>query len=402
MLKKLRIKFVLINMSIVTLILCIALGTVYQFTKVNLAMENLRMMQNLVDRPFHPGLPNEPGEDVRLPYFALQIGKNGELLTADGGYYDLSDDVFLQELVGQILESSQNHGILPQYNLRYYRVVTPVKQYLVFADISSELVALKSLQHNCLLIGCISFLAFLGISILLARWAVRPVELAWKQQRQFVADASHELKTPLSVIMTNAELMQTPQLDEASRNTFAANILTMSRQMRDLLEHMLALARAESTQTESDFTSVDFSKLVSDAILPFEPVFFEQGLHLTTEIAEKITLSGREGQLGQVLEILLDNAQKYSIDGGAVRVTLETCKKNRCLLTVANQGPAISTEDLKRIFKRFYRVDQARSRTGSFGIGLSIAEQIVMQHKGKIWADSQGGVNSFYVELKCI
>lgn len=401
MIKKLRVKFIVINMSIVTIMICIILGLVYHFTRANLEKESINMMQNIAGRPFQLGEPNELGEDVRLPYFTLKLGMRGELMATDGGYYDLSNDEFLNNLIDEAVASSKQFGIIKEYRLRYYHVKTPLNQCIVFADISSELATLNSLMKTCFLIGGLSFLVFLGISIMLAGWAVKPIDLAWKQQQQFVADASHELKTPLTVIMTNAELMQSSAFSEENKAKFLSGILTMSKQMRGLIEQMLELARADNTQIKAAFDSMDFSKLISDAILPFEPVFFERGQILKAQIEENIKVFGSGAQLGQVLEILLDNAQKYSKDSGTTWISLERKGKGSCVLAVANEGDKIKQKDLKNIFKRFYRVDKARSRTGSFGLGLSIADSIIRQHKGKIWAESENGINYFYVELPC-
>ena len=196
-------------------------------------------------------------------------------------------------------------------------------------------------------------------------------------------------------------LAQSPDYDEEGRQRFLSSILTMSRQMRGLIEEMLQLARADQADTKAAFAPVDFSKLTSDALLPFEPIFFEAGLTLSSAISDAIQVTGNDAQLRQVVEILLDNAQKYSQPGGATQVSLKRHRKKHCLLTVANQGEPLSPEALKHIFERFYRADQARSRTGSFGLGLSIAETIVTQHQGKIWAESREGRNWFYVELPC-
>ena len=256
--------------------------------------------------------------------------------------------------------------MIEEYHLRYYRSDNLISPCLVFADMSSEMATLSNLMQTCILIGCLGFLLFLGISILLSKWAVRPVELAWQQQRQFVADASHELKTPLTVI-----------------------------------EQMLQLARAYQADPREHFSSVDLSKVASEALLPFEPIFFEAGLTLTSDLSPAVQVTGSEPQLRQVLEILLDNARKYSQEGGATQVCLKRRGKSHCLLTVANQGEPISPEALANLFKRFYRADPARSRNGSYGLGLAIAESIVNRHRGKIWAESQNGINTFYVELPC-
>ena len=212
-------------------------------------------------------------QDVRLPFFVLEVGNRGEILRAMGGYFDLSDQKLLQELVAKVGEYGGNTGTLSEYNLRFFHTEHPSGQRrLVFADISSEISTMNGLLRNCILIGGGSFLVFLIISILLARWAVRPVEKAWEQQRQFVADASHELKTPLTVILTNAELLQSSEYDQETRTKCVEHVLTMSRQMRGLVESLLELARLDAASAPKKTGSVDLSTVVADAILPCEPV----------------------------------------------------------------------------------------------------------------------------------
>ena len=168
--------------------------------------------------------------------------------------------------------------------------------------------------------------------------------------------------------------------------------------MRGLVESLLNLARIDQGQKAAAHTPVDLSKLVSDATLPFEALFFEQELTLETDIAPDLTVPGDAAQLRQVVEILLDNAQKYAEAPGTVRVTLAR-QGHHVRLCVADTGAPLSPEDCKNIFKRFYRLDDARSRDGSFGLGLSIAQSIVDTHHGRIWCESANGLNSFFVEL---
>lgn len=399
MLKKLHVKFILINMLIVTVILSSVFGFVYHFTRVSLEDESVSMMQSIAEDPLYLMDIGEQSGSVRLPYFILKINSRGDIIAAGGGYYDLSDKDFLEQLLRKALLSDKSVGIINDYNLRFYRTAASSGVSIVFADITSEKTTLLSLLRILLLIGCGTFLVFLGVSTLLARWAIKPVEAAWQQQRQFVADASHELKTPLTVIMTNAELLQSPGYDEQSRSGFAESILVMSKQMRGLVERLLELARADNGTNLPAFEGFDFSVAVKNAILPFEPVFFEKGIELSSEIEDGITVNGDKEHLRQVLEIFLDNAQKYASVPGSAAVKLVRCGKSRCRLSVANTGEAIAPEDLKNIFKRFYRADKARSRDGSFGLGLSIAESVVLRHNGKIWAESKDGVNTFFAEL---
>lgn len=397
MLKQLRVKFVCINMVIVTVMMCTIFGTVLYFTKSGLEDDSLRMMEAIAENPTYLGPFSDSAQQVRLPYFILQVNPAGAYIVTNGGNFDLSDEVFLKELTKVALEGGQT-GTLPDYNLRYYRTVSHTSLLIVFADVTSEYSTMRSLIHNCVLIGLASFAVFLFLSILLARWAIRPVEQAWQQQRQFVADASHELKTPLTVILTNAELLQSPDCDPALHPQLSGNILTMSRQMRGLVESLLELARVDDGIAKTVWTEIDLAKLVTDATLPFEPLYFEKGLDLRTDLPAGITVKGSREHLRQVVEILLDNAQKYA-SGGAVTVTLSRNGRRRCLLAVTNEGDPIAPEDLKNIFKRFYRVDKARGMDHSYGLGLSIADSIVKDHGGKIWAESANGKNTFFVSL---
>ena len=399
MLKKLRLKFVLINMAIVTLMLCVIFGMNYHFTQLGLENRSLDMMRTVATDPFHFGRPSDAETaQTHLPYMTVWLGSGGEVVTVDG-YYDLTDDDMLHSLIEAAQAGASPTGVLEDYGLRYLRLTQQERGCIVFADITSERATLSSMAKNSVVIGLAAFAVFLAVSILLSRWAVKPVEQAWRQQKQFVADASHELKTPLTVIAANAELLQEAEYDPADKVRFAAGIQTMSQQMRALVEQLLSLARADSAQQTTPMTALDMSALTEDALLPFEPVFFERGLTLTNRIEPGIRVRGCESELRQVVHILLDNAAKYADTPGSVEVTLERCRRNRCLLTVSDTGQPIPPEVLPHLFERFYRADAARSRDGSFGLGLSIAHAVVTRHRGRIRAESRDGWNCFCVEL---
>ena len=412
MIRKLRVRFVSIMMVIVCTMLIIIFGLVVHRTHSRIREDGLRMMENAAYAPMGTLSDRNPKRkdenktmNILLPFFRVLIDADGKIVDMDGDYYDLTQEgseAGLEELVSAATASEEKVGDLRDYNLRYYRSGARKwdGQIIIFMDISSEIATMQNLYRTCVIIGLGSFASFLVISIFFARWAVRPVEEAWAQQRQFVSDASHELKTPLTVILTDAEMLKSPRFDEAHKAQFVENILTMSNQMRGLVESLLQLARVDSGAIQKmPLQTIDLSGLVSDELLTFDALFFEKGLTLAEDITDGITVHGSPQHLKQVVEILLDNAQKYASPQGTVQVTLQKSGAHHCLLSVSDPGDPIRPEDLKKIFQRFYRIDDARAMNHSYGLGLSIAENIVKNHKGRIWAESAEGINTFRVEL---
>ena len=398
MIKKLRIKFICVIMSIVMVLMGGILGVVIHFTGRSMEVQSINMMHRIASSPFQKGRPGNPSDEVRLPFFAVQVSRQGELISVSGDYFDLSDQNYLQQIVGAALSSDLETGKLNEHNLRFFKSPSPKGFTVIFSDTTTETATLKHLIYSCLLVFVAAVTVFFGISILLSRWVIKPVATAWEQQRQFVADASHELKTPLSVIMANAELMQNEDSSERDRRKYAGNILGITYQMRTLVENMLEMARLDNSSPKMDMAALDFSQLVCDAVLSFQLLYEEKEMGLQHSIAEGLSLHGSEQHLYQVMDVLLDNALKYSTPGSTVSVNLVRNGKNH-LLSVTSHGEPIPPEDLTNIFKRFYRADKARAMNGSYGLGLSIAESIIVAHKGKIWAESKDGMNTFFVQL---
>ena len=395
MIRRLKIKFVCINMLIVTVMLAVIFGMVLTMTGRKTQEEGLRIMQSLHENVPHRG----PAiADRRVPYFMVTISPEGDIAVSERSFFEQAPDSDFLEIARAVSQQKEMQGELKDHNLRFSRRPVPAGEEIVFLDTSMENGMLKDLLKTCVSISIVSYVLFFGVSVLLAQWAIRPVETAWNQQRQFVADASHELKTPLTVIMTNTELLQDDSYDPESRARFVLSIQTMSQQMRGLVEGLLSLARIDSGVIKSSFEELDLSALMAESALVFEVLLFEKGLELKTQIEENIRLKGSEAHLRQIAEILLDNAGKYGAPESTVEVTLK--RQGRVAqLCVSTAGAEISRHDLKNIFRRFYRIDQARAMNHSYGLGLSIAEGIVREHGGKIWAESHSGRNDFHVQL---
>lgn len=404
MIRKLHIKLIAIIMAFVTMILICVMMAVLGLTRATLERESLDMMRHIALDPARTPAPGEDFDGVRLPYFVLTVNEDGTIEPMSGGYYDLSDTDFLQQAAQEVLDSGKQSGVLAGSRLRFLRLTTDDGGTIVFADTSNETQTLTGLFRTCLLLCGAAFVAFFILSILLARWAVHPVEKAWTQQKQFVADASHELKTPLTVLLTDAELLCTPEEEysSAEKRQLSQSMLTVARQMRVLVEQLLELARVDQGIPRGQSSRLDWSENISDALLPFEPIFYEKGLQLETDLQRGIFVHGCAAQLQQAAGVYLDNARKYAAPGTTVRVTLARCCAHRARLAVATQGAAIPQNELQNIFKRFYRTDPAHHRDGSYGLGLAIAAGVAEQHGGRVWAESSGGVNTFYFELKTV
>ena len=401
MIKKLRIKFVCIVMAVAMCMTGGILGVVVYFTGVNMQTQSVSMMRAVATNPIRKNNLGKPaGDEVRLPFFTVQINNRGELTSVSGGYFDLSDKEYLLQIATLAVNTRSESGELKQYDLRYLKSTSPRGMTIVFADTVTEKTTMRGLIYSSIFIFFASTVTFLVLSILLSRWAIKPVEKAWDQQRQFVADASHELKTPLAVIMANAELLQNASNQENNLK-YSQNILSTTYQMRTLVENMLEMARVDSGRQRITMSPINLSEFVSDGALSFRLLYEEKGMGLQWDIQDGIRISGSEQHMYQVLDVLLDNALKYSREGSIVRVKLASAGRH-AVLSVAGLGDPISREDLTNIFKRFYRVDKARSQSGSYGLGLSIAKTIVEAHKGKIWAQSKEGVNTFFVQLPVI
>lgn len=401
MLRRLKIKFICIFMIIVTIMLGIIFGTVISMTHRNIEQQSISAMRDIASPPKPHDMPEKEFEHLPKPHFSLLITPDGEFIAEDNGMFDLSDKEFLNSIFEYAESRDEETGIVPDTSLRYFRNKTPMGNSYIFTDISAEADMLEGLYRTSIIIGVFAFLLFFVISIFLSNWAVKPVEDAWNKQKQFIADASHELKTPLTVITTNAELMKSEDSDE-NKNKFTDNILTMSKQMRGLVESMLEIARLDNGNLKKEFTNFDLSETVSDAILPFEALFFEKEQEFFSEIENGINMNGNPEQIKQVVDILLDNANKYSPPKSGIKLSLKKQGKKQCRLSVASEGETIPEEELKNIFKRFCRGDKTRQMNNSYGLGLSIAESIVKEHSGKISAESKEGINTFTVQFHIV
>ncbi len=396
MIRKLRWKVVGITMLFVTTILLAVFAGVY-FTARTSLREN-------AEQQLHQALQREdsslfrPGQDTGgLPCFVAEVYPSGAVRISGSSYYRM-DDALLGEIVSSCLSQEDSTGLLKEYHLRYLRQSTPLALRIAFTDTSLEQATLRSLVRTSLTIGAAAIAALLVCCYFLAGLITTPVEKAWQEQRRFLSDASHELKTPLTVVLSSAELLGEHTAQDGEAAAYVDNIKAESQRMRSLVEDMLTLSRAENGQPGAAFAAVDLSDIATESVLRFEPVAYEAGRHLHYEIAEGLTLHGDADRLRQLMGILLDNGIKYAPNGSFVRLSLQQ-QERQAILVVENGGEPIPPSALPHLFERFYRADNSRSDHGSFGLGLSIAQAIAQSHGGTIRAESDTQSTRFAVTL---
>ncbi len=399
MIKKLRRKFVLVIMSVVTVLIVAAFVGVLSFTSGNVRHQSEFALENALKSIDMPPLGDKPG-DRRVPALTVVADEDGTIVAMTNQIFNLPDSD-VPDILNEALDSGSESGIIRDRSLRYMTRETPSGDVrLAFVDISAERGIIENLLLNSALIGFVTLLVFFGVSVLLAHWIVRPVENAWNTQRQFVADASHELKTPLTVVLSNVEMLAGDERTEDKKTRQRLeNILEEAKHMKTLVDALLQLARADSAEDTAPFEKLDFSALVNHAVLSFEPILFDAGKGFEYSLEDGLLVRGDAVRLRQLTEIMLDNACKYSTPDGHVTVTLRLIPgKSDVCLDVTNDSETIPEEELPLVFERFYRRDKARS-DGGYGLGLAIAENIVRRHGGKITAASGAGRTTFSVTL---
>ncbi len=340
-----------------------------------------------------PGRPDQgkPPIDERRDYqlstfYSVAFADDGSVLAVDNGEKKIYSEEELESIAKEILSKERSSG--RSDDLSY--IVSRRSGYtlVAFMDITVTESSLSMLLHNILIIGGAALVLLFFISLFLSRQIIRPLEENDRQQKQFISDASHELKTPVSVISANAELLSR----QIGENEWLSNIQYENDRMGGLVKQLLDLSRAENAEVQME--QVDFSRLVTGETLAFESLAFDNGKTLQCGIEDGIFLSGNNSQLTQLVSILLDNAIRHS-SGEAVELSLEH-KGNEAVLSVENDGEAIPPEKQKHLFERFYRVDEARDGEGHhYGLGLAIAKAIVEKHHGSIGVSCQEGKVKF-------
>ena len=306
---------------------------------------------------------------------------------------DLYSDEQVSAMAESILAEGKSSG---KIGTQFYRVSeSDGQKKLLVLDARLDFLSASSTLRSVILITSAACLLLSLLAALLIQRMVRPVEDAFTRQKQFVSDASHELKTPLAVISANAEVLE----QDIGENEYLGYIRSEVKRTDSLVRNLLTLARLDRGGSQAEMKPFDLSHALLDVVLPFESTVYEAGKNLETDIPDGITCTGNEEMIKQLAVILLSNALKYSDAGGRIRISLSSKGKQR-EIRVFNTGEPIAPEDREKIFDRFWRADAAHNReTGGHGLGLAIARSIVEAHKGKISVESAEETGTVFTVL---
>lgn len=389
---KLKKKIFLVMFAILTIflvsVLCIFNFQDYNHEKVEIE-NKLSRMEN--DR-------QAPGMPVFMDAVVYTVKYNtSNKVTEVINHTDnnVSEEKIIQ-IAENILESSntkQGRRIGNLY-LDQYSYAFQAPNTLTIVDNTSAKAKLESLLKTSILIFVLIEIIIIILTVEITRWIIKPVIESFNRQKQFVADASHELKTPIAVIMANAEALE----KEPEEKKWLNNIKREADRMNELVTSLLDLAKLEEGKEVQQ--EENLSKIVEMSVLTFESLMYENKIELEYDIQKDINIKCNSSQIKQLVAILIDNAIKHSETNGKISIALKK-QKNDTVLTVSNRGKEIPKEIREKIFERFYRADESRNRdTNRYGLGLAIAKNIVENHNGKISVESEKGITTFKVVLK--
>ncbi|MDQ6423437.1 HAMP domain-containing sensor histidine kinase [Paenibacillus sp. LHD-117] len=425
MFKKLKNRFLLLNLVTISVMMLVAFAAIYAITyqdvRRDIGMElhktsefyynphgNVGKQRSGPDEEYK-NMPGDPPMESgyggpppgRTVSFMLLADPSGAISVTESRF-DM-EAAFYEEALEKALESGNDAGqfALDGNDWAFSAQAAASGTMFVFMDVTAQQGILTNLIYTFVAVGLGMLIVIYFISRFFASRSIAPVKEAFEKQKQFIADASHELKTPLAVIQTNTDVLLANREDTIeSQAKWLHYIKHETERMAKLTNDLLYLTEMDDSRAAMLFSEFNLSDAAETVILTMEAVIFEKRLRLDYDIEPGLTVNGSSEQLKQVMMILLDNAIKYTNAEGSISISLKK-QHHDVVLSVSNTGEGIAPEHLNRIFDRFYRTDASRTRKqGGHGLGLAIAKSIVEQHGGKLYARSTvGETTTFFLHL---
>ena len=394
MFKKSKRKIVIAIMSLLTLVLITIICIIYITTCSALYRNNKNLLEEFTEKYIIEQRIKPPKYGDKLTkstvFYAVIFNNDNSVYNVLNDVKPIMNDKALTDMAREIVKKGKSDGISKEFIYR----VTKTDDFIYVTTMSNTIMSdsVTALIENTAIFGFVALAVLFVFSFKLADKIVSPLEESHKRQKQFISDAGHELKTPISTINANSEILER----QIGENQWISNIKFESYRMQELIQELLKLARMESISPTME--RVNLSHIVLGGILPFESIAFENGYMIDNNIEEDVYVIGDKGQLGQLVSTLTDNAVSHAEGKGVISVNFKS-EHNMVVFAISNPGKEIPIEDRANIFERFYKVDESRSLSGHYGLGLAIAKSIVISHKGKIYIKCEDGITTFIVKI---
>lgn len=408
MIGSLRRKFISISMISIFIVFSCIFISLMVFTKIqtNRSVDMLVDTISSNDGVFPKFDPSKQRMPVQMPYsdviteetqfstrfFSVWLDDQKQIVNTNMDSVSTITEQDVEDYTDKVLKRGKERGWIGDY--RYRIMDTENGTTVVFVNGNTYNNTSNRLLFTALLVLLGSASLILILTVVVSKRAVRPVAESYEKQRQFITDANHELKTPLTLILSNLDIVES----ELGKNEWLDDIRSEGERMGLLINQLVTLSRMDESTDSVMREEFNLSSAVADTVSEFESLAEERGHTLTSSVSPSVYYYGDESLIRRLTAILLDNAIKYCDAGGNIQLSL-TCRRHQ-VLTVENTYQDVDKLELNRLFDRFYRADKARTFSGSFGIGLSIAQSIVKSHKGNIAAYRKSGIIGFRVELK--
>lgn len=397
--KKLKNKVFIVLVIILTCFLC---SILFIFNYQDYSREKMNIDNNLKrmfdDRDNSDKVPPKKELDKMIfmdsVVYIVKIDSSNNILDITNNSNNDVSDSEIEIIAKNILNSSSDFKVGNLY-FDQYSYSKKQDSIIIIDNTFSRNKLLSSLKNSFIIFFVLEIL-IVYVSWLLTKWITKPVLSSFEKQRQFIADASHELKTPLSIIIASSDSLEKNPNETKWLEYIKGEAIKMNGLVTDLLE----LARSEDASLKEELVNNNISKQIELSILSFEGIIYERGLKLNYYVQDDLYLKCDVNKIKQLVGILIDNAIKHSYENETVEVDLRS-DRNNIILKVKNRGDVIEKEDIDKIFERFYRADKSRNRNDKrYGLGLSIAKNIVTLHGGKIEVSSSGKETIFKVIFK--
>jgi len=399
---KIRIKFITLSMTALFLLLCAiitGMNVVNYRTIVGEADFILDMMvDNKGEFPPFAGQKLPPFMSPETPYetryFSVVMNQDREMIDADTSKIAMVDAKKAYEYAAATMKKEEERGFVEEY--RYINQTENGVHRITFLDMGGKIHSFQSFLKSSIVIGVVGYIAFFVVLIFFSGKIMKPVAESYEKQRRFITDAGHEIKTPLAIINADVDVLEM----EVGENEWLEDIHKQAKRLAGLTNDLVYLSRMEEEEKDMQMIEFPFSDVVRETVASFQALAKTQNKNLQCAIPPILSLTGNENAIRQLVNILMDNALKYSPENGLITVEAQRQGRNVVLTVFNTTNVPVPKEKLESIFERFYRLDSSRStQTGGYGIGLSVAKAIVKAHNGKIYATATGDTSLKIVVL---